>query len=399
MKTSISKTAHWMGRLLLIVGLVMVMAGFASAWDISATSIAVPSGKHGRMYFTVTDQFNNTVAGGSLPEGATSGTIRGVPSGSYVLKAFVDTTGTGFQHANDPAFSNPITVTGNVDGPAVFTSPAPVSTAAPDPTQGNFNVNPIDSGTFVNFRPDKNNNLPTADRHTLYWSTNPNPGPGEMTGGGSLVISSKDPKAVIYNLTNTTSYYFAVRAENDVNQPLSTVVGPIVPAAQSASASTVNVPVDTTGITKNTPKPTPLIVVVTDNNNSFYMNYIMSPTDVQTVPVTGVQAGMYLMYTILDLSGTGNLDDPANVTNMNRADRNQRALPIMADGVSTVTAPTTRLAVKKAGVTVSTDHSLQNGLESYSLWFKVAQMTRQSASKQLVNVTLENGPQTIGACR
>jgi hypothetical protein len=388
MKNNTYGLVGWVGRLMLVTGLVMITSGMASAWNITATSITVPNGKHGRMYFSITDQNSNTVAGVSLPEGATGGTIRGVPSGSYTLKAFVDTTGTGFQHANDPSFSTQLdNVSGDSGGPAVFTTPAPVTTAAPDLSQS---VMPIDSGAFVNFKPDKNNNLPTADRHTIYWSTGSDPA-NDQTGGGSLVITSGDPKAVIYNLTNGTQYWFAVRAENSVNQPVSSVIGPIVPAAQSASASTVNVPVDTTGITKNSPQPTPLIVVVTDNNNSFYFSYVKSPTDVQTVPVTGVQAGTYLMYTILDLSGTGNLDDPANVTNMNGADRNQRSLPVTADGVSTITAPTTKLAVKNAGIAVNTNHSLQNGIESFSLGFNVAPM-----SKQLVNVTLVSGSQISG---
>lgn len=380
-----------MAHLLVTIVLVVVMSSVATAYDISATSITVPSDKNGRIFFSIVDQYNNTVAGGSVPDGAASGLIRGVPSGAFTLNSFVDTTGTGFRHANDPAFSTPIFVSGNSGGPAVFTSPNPgVETAAPDPGQGNFNVNPIDSGAFVDFMPDSINNLPTADRHTIYWSTNTNPGPDQTT-GGSLVITSKDPKVVIYNLVNGTEYFFAVRAENSVNQSISSVVGPIVPAAPAVSASTVNVAVDTTGILKNNPL-TPLIVIVTDNKNSFYFNYVKTPTDVQTVPVSGVQAGTYLMYTILDLSGTGNLDDPRNVSNMSGADRNQRPLPIVVDGISaTITAPTTKLAVKNAGVSVSTNHSRQNGLESFGLSFYVAPM-----SKQLVNVTLESGPQISG---
>ena len=391
MKTSISKAAQWTVRLLLAVCLMAVMSGGATAWDLSATSITVPSGKHGRMYFTIVDQYNNTVAGGSLPEGAASGVIRGVPSGAFTLNAFVDTTGTGYQHANDPAFSTPIFVSGNSGGPAVFTTPAPVATAAPDPAQGNFDVMPLDGAAFVGFTPDGSDNLPTADRHTIYWSTDINPGPGQTTGGGSLVITSKDPKVVIYNLVNGTPYYFSVRAENSVNTPLSTVVGPIFPAAQPVSPSTVNVPVDTTGISKSS--STPLIVIVTDNNNAFYFGHIMTPADVQTVPVTGVQAGTYLIYTILDLSGTGNLDDPRNASNMNGVDRNQRPLPIVVDGISaTITAPTTKLAVKKAGLSVSTNHSRQNGFEYFGLSFDVAPMS----NNQLVNVTLERGPQISG---
>jgi hypothetical protein len=389
------------GQYRLLLTLMVMLSLLASAcsvgaWEFRAFPVANTTGKVGRAYYSVLDHSGTLVAGlstaGTFASAAATPAIRGIPTGSsYTVQGFIDYQGTGFQHANDPTFTyGPIS--GDAIVPVSFTLPAPVAAVAP----GKPRVSPLDGAAFVNFdRPQMNNGVAVADSYNIYWSTNSNPGPGNTVNGGQLLnITTKEPKIVIYNLTNGSTLYFAVTAVANGTSATSPVSDPVTINAPAVSGTTVSVTVDTTGIAKNGTL-TPLIVALSDENNAVYFNYVKAPVDLQTVQVTGVPAGTYKIFAILDLDGKGNLDARANPSLFSDWDRGQRPLPIMVDGVSAnVTGPRIKLAARSSAVQVGTMHTRifgQSPSDGYRLTIKTGQQ-----NKPLVNVSLDSGPQIAG---
>jgi len=388
------KIEHRLPQLLLkavVMIVVLATSCLANAWTLTGSPISSNSVKSGRMYFSVVDANNQPVVGVSVPSGSTSAAIRGVPSGSYTVNAYIDWQGTGFQHAGDPVYSSDtINVSGDSTIPVLFDDPAAVAPVAPKKP----NVAPLDGAAFVQFDPPKQNNISIADSYNIYWSTAANPGPGSTVGGGQILnITTKQPKILVPGLSNGTTLYFAASAVSGATLATSAASGPVTINAPVAvpGTSSVSVKIDSAGIQKNT-SFTPLLVALSDDNDKLFVNYAKAPGDLQTVTIPGVSAGTYKIYAFLNLAGDGNVDTLSNLSNMSEADRNQRAVPIMVDGVTpTVVGPTLKLTQNSAGAKVSTSHQRQSGSDSFWLNFKV-----QPTSRQLVNVSLDSGPQISG---
>ncbi|GFO67713.1 hypothetical protein GMLC_12920 [Geomonas limicola] len=387
---------------LVVVSVVLATAGWAQAWSLKGFPVTNNTGKTGRMYLSVQDQWGNPVAGrsgfGAYSSAASTPALRGIPAGTgYTTRAFIDTRGTGFQHANDPSFTfGPYALSGDQVQPITFSQPTPVPAQAP----GRPKITPLNGAAIVEFdAPRTPDNLPIADSYNIYWSTDANPGPGNTVGGGELLnITTREPKIVVYNLTNGSTLYFAVSAVNGAGSATSQVSDAVViNPTPGPGASTVQLSVDTSSIAKTSQSA--LLVVLSDEaHKQLYPNYLKNPADLQSVQIAGVPAGTYKIYAILDLDGSGNLDAPANVSNISENDRLQRGIPIMVDGVSAaVNGPTLKLARRGAGVAVRTGHSRQNGyntaglVDNYNLSFRASQ-----ADRALANVTLNGGPQVNG---
>src|SRR6185369_10330424 len=109
MKNNTSGLAGWMGRLMLAACMVASMSGMVAAATISGT-VTNNTSRTGRVFMYLQYQGGgDTGLGVSVPAPApnTPFAIRGVPNGSYTLKAFVDGSGTGRLHANDPTWNSP----------------------------------------------------------------------------------------------------------------------------------------------------------------------------------------------------------------------------------------------------------------------------------------------------
>ena len=140
--------------LVLFVGAVTAQAGFVSG---TVTNNTV---RTGRVFVSLENASGgNGGFGVSIPNPSadTPFTIRGVPNGTYTLKAFVDGSGTGRLHANDPTWSSPgnITISNDnyVDGPnstIEFSTLPNVPPLAPSGTTP-VKVLPGDNGAFVSW--------------------------------------------------------------------------------------------------------------------------------------------------------------------------------------------------------------------------------------------------------
>ena len=88
----------------------LVTATTADAVVVNATitgTVTNNSGKSGRVYLALKGNagaWDTNIGVSVQPNGtnATTFTITGVPAGTYSLDAYLDITGTGMRHANDP---------------------------------------------------------------------------------------------------------------------------------------------------------------------------------------------------------------------------------------------------------------------------------------------------------
>jgi hypothetical protein len=210
--------------------------GYTVSGTVSYTNGGAP--QTGQTYLALN---NNTCGGGNGAPGTSisqatliSGgafTIRGVPPGSYTLKAWMDPIGSGVQNAVDPTGNSSVTVSNaNITNAAVTMT---------NPTYATPNSNPSINGTIPNaqgllleYGISKNsNNIEDANQYVVEWSTSPTLGGG--TGGaqflniaGSHTFTANGDRGV-WILTNSVAgagafasgqtYYFQARSFNTLD--------------------------------------------------------------------------------------------------------------------------------------------------------------------------------------
>ena len=119
--------------LLLVVCAVLALSSAAVASDISGT-VNYYGAKTGRIYITLSSQYNSSQSYGVSIASSGTYTIRGVPEGGYILRAYLDAVGNREPHPSDPAFiDSSIYVPANdVSGVNItLDDPSPVSPQPP----------------------------------------------------------------------------------------------------------------------------------------------------------------------------------------------------------------------------------------------------------------------------
>jgi hypothetical protein len=370
----------------MLVSLLLV-AGFAVSAEAATVSGTVTnnSGIAGRVYLS--GQWSNGGNAGwgiSMPMGA-SGTanysIRGVQDGSYIINAFLDTQTSGMQHANDPVGTSAMfNVTGGAPAPNIgITLNNPPAVGLQPPT--GVNVVAGDQSVLVTWDAAKDTNgSEIATSYKVYWSTSANPGPSNMTGGGSSpVIPSNDN--YIRAFGNGASLYFAVTATlNGVESaPRNANNGLPVTIGAPSGGVTVSGTVTTTGATLGA--ATPLYVALgAGNGPPTYIARIAAPLISQGYSIPGVQPGSYGIYAIIDMNNNGVID----LGDISNTEGN--GVPVTVSG-TTVTSANVSLVAANALVIVKTNHYRQGVNESYGVSFEVSEQM-----KRPVNVAV-SGPQ------
>ncbi len=376
MKLKFSNATLWIGRLALIVSLVVLSASTVLAFDVTGT-VANPTGKSGRIYLTVQNSMNGggtPIAGVSIAS-AGAYTIRGLTDpGNYQVSAFADTQDNGVRHANDPIGTSAVftdTASSGVD--FSLTLPAPPFTLQP-PKEANVIYGDTTATIFYKGKSDNNGN-PIATTYNIYWSTTPNPGPGNMVGGGSvtgLPSGSKD-FFVKYDLSNPTSNYnFAITAVLDGVESAPVNANPAPPTTGVNVSGTVT----TSGITLPGSGTHLLMVMMDQSTNSFITYSFANPTNNQAFSFSGVPAGSYTIYTIFDMNNNG-LIDLGDISDTDKG-------VSVTVGASDVSGVAVNLAAADARTYVQTRH--YSG-DTYSLSLGAATLV-----KRPVNVAV-SGPQ------
>ncbi len=376
MKNSNSGMAGWMGRLMLVVFLVLSSAAAALAFNVSGT-VSNPTGKIGRIYLMV----QNTMYGGGSPiagvsiSAAGDYTIRGLTDpGSYQVSAFADTQTNGVRHANDPIGTSAVfTDTASSGVNFSLALPAPAFTLLP-PKEANVIYGDTTATIFYKGASDNNGN-PIATTYNIYWSTAPNPGPGNVVGGGSIkdIPSGSKDFFVKYGLSNPTSqYHFAITAVLDGTESAPFNANPASPTSGVAVSGTVT----TSGITLPGGGTHLLMVMMDQGTNSFITYSLANPTNSQAFSFSGVPAGSYTIYTIIDMNNNG-LIDLGDISDTDKG-------VSVTVGASDVPGVAVNLAAADASTYVQTRH--YSG-DTYSLSLGAATLV-----KRPVNVAV-SGPQ------
>ncbi|MFZ4858432.1 MAG: Ig-like domain-containing protein [Desulfuromonadaceae bacterium] len=348
-------------RVMSMFCLIVLTATSAPAFNISG-SVSNITGKTGRVYLSVLDsQYsgNSPVAGVSIPS-AGSYTIRGLPDGgNYIVFAFLDTQNSGTQQANDPVGISTGTVTSSnpVANIALFNPPQPASLQPPANVKVVFGS---DSATIFYDRPKSTggNGYEIATSYKVYWilksATNPNPGPTNFTGSSPVMTSEARDAFVAYNLANPTLYNFAVTASLDGTESAA-----VLATAQAVTGTfSVSGTVTTTGMTLPIPGTHLLALMFENITGKIFTTSVANPVASQGFSFTGVSAGSYTIYTILDLNNNGVIDlgDVADT---------EKGVPVTVT-TSNITNVAVSLVAADAAPYVKTKH-LNNGSDSYSL--------------------------------
>jgi uncharacterized protein (DUF2141 family) len=368
---------------------IMATGGEALAYTLSGT-VTNATTKSGRVYISVGSSYGGSNGQGVSIVAPASGqsapfTIRGVPAGYYVVRAFMDTRNTGTQHANDPAgASGMVSVTGDTAGAAIqLANPAPVAVQSP----AQASALPMGGGALVNWDPptfdnqSSNSSLEIADSYNIYRqsvaqsaTTCPtDPAGYSLVRGG--IPASDDDIWLQRGLTDGTTWCYQVTAVLGGNESAPSPPSDPVTIGALPGGHTVSGTVAFPGIT-----PTgPLYVAIYSDSAGIFLTRVDNPVSPQQFTVPGVQDGAYQVYAVLDQNDNGVTDD-GDVT---VSDRQATAVTVSGAAVQGVAAT---LQTASAGTWVGTGHRQSQSGETYDLRFGVF-----NGVKRPVNVALVSG--------
>ena len=366
---------------MLLIG-ILAAAGTAQAYSISGT-VTNNTSTAGRVYLSLDNQGGgatnlgvsvNVAAHGSAPF-----SIRGVfYPGSYVIRAFLDTLGNGVRYANSPTgLSGGITITsGNATGINLsVSSPSPVGLTSqiPDPA-----IAAISTIAAINFDSDRmrEDEAYIPESLHVYWGY----ASDNLSNMHNVSVDGRGDVLILTGLSGVTLYTKLVpvvsgiedttHASNVVSAPLSTPTG----------NSTLSGRVISTGIAKSS--ATPLFLAAVSDTGGFFINGVSNPSDTQEYTITGVPAGTYNLYAILDMNGN-NVIDIGDIQNSDK-----QAPTVTADGTNPVTVTDVILTAQNADVRSGTVHLKLGGSDSYALNLNIRDET-----KLVVNAAITGGPQ------
>ncbi|MBT0654243.1 beta strand repeat-containing protein [Geomobilimonas luticola] len=380
-------------RIIPVVTFLVLLVGVASAhaWNISGT-ISNTSGRTGRVYLYLQQQYGGDTGLG-LSIGSTAPTwpnfqIRGVPSGSYILKAFVDGSGTGVPHPNDPTWTSPGTITIsngdytlNSTTTVTFTSRPNVAPVAPAGAM----ILPGANGAFVGWdEPRDGNGNKIADSYKIYWSTTSST-PKTTNPLQYIAVPGGDNAFALLNVSNGTPLYVQAAA----------LVGTTESAASPVASTTINPPA--TGVTVSgtvnlsgisAPTGNLYVALVPSDGPPAAVAWVANPPQLSNpFTISGVPDGTYSLYALGDANGDGKIGSGDYMTS------DQQALVITVAG-SSLTGQTVTLDGSKSSPFLTTSHYQDSNTppnDSYNVVIGARSMT-----EVLTNITVTGGPSANG---
>jgi hypothetical protein len=324
------------------------------------------------------------LAGTSLASAPSSGgtayTVRGLQPGSYVVVAEVDTLNNGSPNASNPfGSSSTVTITSsNASGANVTLSdpatPTPVALSDISVAPGNgFGLVQWDNhngGALVD-----NNGREIATSYEIDYDTDINftsPAPTVVT---FAAHGTSDRNYIAHNLAAGT-YYFRIYALVGATKSAAVTSSAVVIRAAGTGANTVSGTVTFPGAATG-----PLYVGVFDGT-TMWGQQIASPTSPASYSFSGVPAGNYQAFAIIDQNNNG-LIEASDISNVNT---NSGPPPLTVGSGTTTDNVTLTNAVSTLNVT--TGHQQFNGSnDTYNLNLGIAW-----GSKRPVAMTLLSGP-------
>lgn len=366
-----------------LILLLLGVATISQAATISG-SITNTTAKSGRLYVVVDHQtYGSTGYGTSIADVTAGETVayqlRGVRSGTYVVRAFLDTRGTGFPYGESPiGMLTPVVIPADdatVTGQNFSLADQPQQTLnAPE-----LEAIPLDNGVLLFWDVAPNGyDIEIASHYNVYWSTTPNPGPANTTGGGSkLNIPSHNDGHAFIPLNDGGVYYFAVVAvlSSATNYPLppSVTAAPVTigPGISGPTAHTVSLTLNFDAA----PGAPLLVVVESDSEQWLGGAYIASPTQTQLITIPGVPDGSYELYLILDKNSNGIYD----TGDVNFTELEWRAPLINMAGADINLGSRNMTVSRNLESSLSTERNLQSPWVYYGLNFQFYKQVKRPA--------------------
>jgi hypothetical protein len=294
--------------LLLVVSAFLALSSAADASDISGT-VNYYGAKTGRIYVTLSSQYNSSQSYGVSIASSGTYTIRGVPEGGYTLRAYLDAVGNREPHPSDPAFSDDSIYVPANDVSGVNITLDDASPAAPQPP-ASLSVVPSDGSALLLWEPQRDQNgVHGSDTFDLYWSTNPSflsawptiSADGSITG---IKSSDNDNGYFHTSLTNEQTYYYLMTGTTGTLVSTGTVTAVMTPAAPVGGYE-VSGTITASGFD---PSGSTLYAILYSDTDGVFYSIINNPISSQTFTIAGVQDGTFFVYPIYDMNGNGLLD-------------------------------------------------------------------------------------------
>ncbi len=313
-----------------------------------------------------------------LTAGSGQYTIRGLQNGSYSVRAFMDTLGTGQPNsAADPSGSSaPIGInSSNITTGANITLADPTVTTPSVPSIAVLVPGNGSAFAFYNASTDNNGNE-AATSYTLSWGTDTN-----ASNGGTKTFKAQGTNVTLVyvpNLTNGNILKFKLLATAAGSSAYSSIAGPVsigAPTGNNTVSGTVTFSGTATG---------PMIVVLHPPHGSggLYFTAVGSlanpPQSGATYSITGVPSGSYAVAVLIDNDNTG-VVSPGDFT----FGINGGASTFVVNGVTTENVT---LTSANATAAVLTNYFANGNGSGYGI-----NPTALSGTKQIVNVTLMSG--------
>lgn len=301
-------------RVVLAVILTVIVA--TGAWAATLTgNVQNSSGKAGRVYLRASNNSFGTsftiAAGQTLPF-----SIRGVTSNNmYTVDAFLDVTGLGVQHANDPTgISSSVQVTSDTTynvGTITLANPSVPFSGEYSPLATPLAANGavflmLDSDFY--YSEQYNREYPVAETFDVERATNGSANPAICASLTNITtvktgIKNRDQGAWADSAGQATSCY-RVTAHASGQASVTSSWMPVMPKQGSRSVSgtiTIN------GVTPSGP----LYVAVVDESGDqpkVAAAAISNPSSSQAFTITGVEDGTYFLFAFLDMNNSGTED-------------------------------------------------------------------------------------------
>ncbi len=394
------RMSSWSTAVFTTLMLLACMTGVS--WGATASgTISYSGAKDGRIYITAeyagqpvgqpypTPQYRGI--GTSIANKTATFTLNGLQAGSYTLRAFMDVSNSGVQHANDPVTTTfpLLTIPNNSSsvsaGTITLADPTPVALTAPAGPMVFASQN--GTGAIVSWKKPQDANqreIPTS--YTVTWSS----GASDATIVGSKTnIVANGSEMWIHN--TATPYSYKITAMLDGSPASTAWVSVTQPPAGTRSISGT---VTYSGVTPTGPL---FIAAVPPNNGGPPLSIsISSPAQNSngfTIP--SLPDGSYNLYAFIDMNNNG-IDDAGDYRLMN-----QTGVPVTVTG-GNVTGVTVPLPISDVSFTLATQHMFSgepgstNSGESYSYEINISPQLKVPVKAQILNGTNISAPVDMG---
>jgi sugar lactone lactonase YvrE len=278
---------------------------FTPCYSISGT-VGYTGSTTGWVYINVENAGGGSTMYGTSISGAGTFTIHGVPSGTYVLSAWLDNIGTGTRHASNPTgTSTAFSVnSSNVTGISISLSdPGPITLSQSPGLMGYAG-----SGTvLVGFSEIQDSyGIEIPESYNVYWSTSITP--CSTAGGGvTSVVANTMGVFLQSGLSNGTTYYYSIQGVVGGNPGPCSSAYPVTPTTNSGSYTVSGT------ITNNVTPTGPLYIAIGIGGNHgapvFYgLESIPSPSNTQSYSIAGIPNGTYSLFVIEDMNNDNTID-------------------------------------------------------------------------------------------